>query len=56
MLEQLDISGCIISKKNMKLLWLALHVNVSVHKLTYSRLNFFAIDEIFALDKELHLN
>ena len=40
----------------MRLLWLAIHINVSVHKLTYSRFNFLALDEIFALDKELQLN
>jgi len=29
---------------------------VNVHKLSYSRINFFAIDEIMALDAELQLN
>lgn len=56
MLDHLDISGPLISKNNMKLLWLALYVNASVHKLSYSRTNFFAIEEIFAIDKELSLN
>ena len=40
----------------MQHLWLALHFNVSVCKLTYSRINFLAIDEIGAIDAELYLN
>lgn len=54
--EKLDISGAIISKINMMHLWLALHKNISVHELIYSRINFFAILEMHAIDAELTLN
>ena len=37
-------------------LWMALHYNVHVCKLTYSRINFLALDEIMALDAELSMN
>lgn len=56
MLEEVDISRAIISKNNMLSLWMALHYNVNVCKLTYSRLNFFAVNEIVALDAELRIN
>ena len=56
MLEELDISKAVISKKNMLHLWMALHYNVNVCKLTYSRINFLALDEIMALDAELQMN
>ena len=52
----LDISKAIISKRNMQHLWLALHYNVSVCKLKYSRINFLALDEIGAIEGELYLN
>lgn len=55
-IQYLDISGAIISKKNMGHLWLALHKNISIHDLVYSRINFFAIMEIKAIDAELALN
>ena len=55
-LKELDISKSVISKKNMTHLWLSLHVNISVTKLTYSRLNFLALDEQVAIDAELSLN
>ena len=55
-LQEVDISKAIISKKNMLHLWMALHCNVSVCKLNYSRINFFAVDEIMALDAELAMN
>ena len=44
-LEELDISNAVISKINMQHLWLSLHVNISVTSLTYSRINFLALDE-----------
>ena len=56
MIRVLDISTAIISKKNMQLLWLALHVNVGVIDLIYSRINFLALDEIRTIDSELFLN
>jgi len=37
-------------------LWMALHYNVHISSLIYSRINFFAIDEIMAIDGELILN
>ena len=37
-------------------LWLALHKNISVCTLNYSRLNFFAILEMKAIDAEMALN
>ena len=37
-------------------LWLALHKNISIHDLVYSRINFFALMEIKAIDAELALN
>lgn len=55
-LEELDISQAVISKKNMQHLWIALHFNVSICKLKYSRINFLAINEIKAIDSELNLN
>ena len=55
-LQEVDISKAIISKKNMLHLWMALHYNVNVYKLTYSRINFLALDEIMALDAELAMN
>lgn len=51
--SEIDISNAIISKKNMLHLWMALHYNIQVCKLTYSRINFMALDEIMALDAEL---
>lgn len=53
---RLDISDSIISKQNMIHLWLALHKNISVCELIYSRCNFFAIQEMGAIDLELKLN
>ena len=55
-INRLDISDSIISKKNMIHLWLALHKNISVSEVIYSRLNFFAIPEMGAIDLELKLN
>ena len=55
-LEEVNISEAVISKKNMLHLWMALHYNVKVCKLIYSRINFFAVDEIMAIDAELSLN
>ncbi len=55
-ITRLDISDSIISKQNMIHLWLALHKNISVCELIYSRLNFFAIHEMGAIDLELKLN
>ena len=55
-IQYLDISGAIISKINMGHLWLALHKNISIHDLVYSRINFFALMEIKAIDAELALN
>jgi len=55
-ITEIDISKAIISKKNMQHLWVALHVNISVTKLTYSRINFFCLNEIRAIDAELNLN
>ena len=37
-------------------LWMALHVNISVCKLKYSRINFLSITEMIAIDHELDLN
>ena len=37
-------------------LWLALHKNISVCDLIYSRINFFAIMEMACIDMELKLN
>ena len=55
-LVEVDISPAIISKNNMLSLWLAIHYSVNVCKLTYSRINFFALDEIKALDNEIAMN
>ena len=55
-LLEVNIRDAIISKKNMMHLWMALHYNVSVCDLKYSRVNFFAVNEIMALDAELALN
>ncbi len=55
-IEHLDISSAVISKKNMQHLWHALHMSVSVCELVYSRINFLALSEIFAIDVELELN
>ena len=55
-LQEVNISQAIISKKNMLHLWMALHYNVHVCRIIYSRINFFAIDEIMAIDGELVLN
>ena len=52
-LEEVNILTTTISKKNMMHLWMALHYNVTVCTLKYSRINFFAITEIFALDAEI---
>ena len=49
-IETLDISSAIISKQNMIHLWLALHKNISILVLNYSRINFFALTEIKAID------
>lgn len=40
----------------MQHLWLSLHMSVSVCKITYSRINFLAINEIMAIDVELKIN
>ena len=40
----------------MQHLWLSLHVNLSVTRLIFSRINFLAIDEQMAIDAELSLN
>ena len=37
-------------------LWLALHKNISVSTLNYSRINFFALIEMKAIDAELTIN
>ena len=55
-LKELDISNSVISKKNMQHLWLSMHVNLSVTKLIFSRINFLAFDEQMAIDAELSLN
>ena len=55
-ITHLDISGAIVSKINMGLLWLALHKNICISELNYSRINFFALMEIKAIDAELDLN
>ena len=55
-LVEVDMSPAIISKNNMLSLWMALHYNVNVCKLTYSRINFFALDEIAAIDLEIAMN
>ena len=55
-IEFLDITDAIISKNNMGHLWLALHKNISVYELNYSRINFFCILEMKAIDAELALN
>lgn len=55
-IEFLDISKAILSKQNMINLWLALHKNISVSKLNYSRINFFALLEMKAIDNELYMN
>jgi len=53
---KLDVSKGIISKINMMHLWLALHKNISICELNYSRINFFSILEMHAIDAELALN
>lgn len=55
-IEKLDISKAIVSKQNMMHLWLALHKNISVCDLEYSRINFFALQEMACIDMELKLN
>lgn len=55
-IEKLDISKAIVSKQNMMHLWLALHKNISVCDLTYSRINFFSLMEMTCIDMELRLN
>ena len=55
-ITEVDISSSTISKVNMQHLWVALHVNVSVVKLNYSRTNFFCIQEMRAIDAELRMN
>ena len=55
-LQEVNVLESIISKKNMLHLWMALHYNVTVCTLKYSRINFFAITEICAVDAELQLN
>ena len=55
-ISDLDISKAIISRTNMQHLWVALHMNISVTKLNYSRINFFCLSEIRAIDAELHMN
>ena len=55
-LQHVNISQSIISVKNMLHLWMALHYNVTVCELVYSRINFLALDEIMAIDTELQLN
>ena len=55
-LTDLDISNSTISKKNMMHLWMALHVNISVCNLVYTRTNFLSIKEMVAIDHELDLN
>jgi hypothetical protein len=52
-IEKLDISKAIISWANMQLLWLALHDNISITDLAYSRINFFCLTEIIAIDHEI---
>ena len=37
-------------------LWMALHVNISVCNLVYTRTNFLSIKEMVAIDHELDLN
>jgi len=56
MLKEVDISPAIISKHNMLSLWMALHYNIHVCDLIYSRSNCFAINEIVAIEMELSLN
>jgi hypothetical protein len=55
-IEKLDISKATISKQNMMHLWLALHKNISICDLEYSRINFFALQEMACIDMELKLN
>lgn len=55
-IEEVIISDSTISKKNMQHLWMALHVNTSCNKLTYSRTNFLAISEMLAIEHEIDLN
>ena len=55
-IEKLDISKAIVSKQNMMHLWRALHKNISVCDLEYSRINFFALQEMACIDMELKLN
>ena len=55
-ITELDISNSTISKKNMMHLWMALHVNISVCNLKYSRTNFLSITEMVAIEHELDLN
>lgn len=55
-LTDLDISKAIISQKNMEHLWVALHYNISVTDINYSRINFFALESIRAVDAELIIN
>ena len=55
-ITDVNISDATISKKNMMHLWMALHANISVCQLTYSRTNFLSITEMVAIDHELDLN
>jgi hypothetical protein len=55
-IERIDISKAIVSKVNIMHLWLALHKNISVVELIFCRINFFALEEIKALDAEIVIN
>jgi hypothetical protein len=55
-ITEMDISSAHISRANMQHLWVALHVNICVIKLNYSRTNFFCLDEMRAIDAELRMN
>lgn len=55
-MTNVDISKSVISQNNMTHLWVALHYNISVIELNYSRINFLAIESIRAVDEEVYLN
>ena len=55
-LKKVNISKAIISQQNMAHLWVALHYNISVTELIYSRINFLAVLNIRAVDAELIIN
>ena len=55
-LTNIDISRAIISQQNMTHLWVALHYNISVTEINYSRINFFALETMRAVDAELIIN